>query len=128
MPPFYIRKSILSSIYLGQPVPGVYIFRNDKTNVITGHSGNVDNRLCCYDKNFINKNLYNGKGYIYTHIELYEVQSKFLANALEMIIHNYFSPVIRNKNSNVFHPIDLEKEYNDYGGEELELYKLLDYK
>ena len=126
IPPLYIRKTILNHKCQGLPFPGVYIFRNNKTNVYTGESGIMSTRLFQHGE-FIDKNRYGTarNGNIYTHIDHYETQSKYIANALEMIIHHYFPPIIENQRHNIFHQIDLEKEYNDHGGKELELYELL---
>ena len=129
-----MRKRILEGLYQGSPVPGVYRIMRNKKNIYTGHSGNMNDRFFFYENNnkFVNKYRYRvlEKGIMYSHIEQYEIQSKYLANAFELIVHNFFSPIMKNEEENVFRKTDLEKEYYDYKGKkrELEIFELLGYE
>ena len=126
LPKLYVRRTILDSKYQGYPNPGTYIFEDrNSTNLYTGYTKDAQSRPGGH-KEFVEERLKMIKeGIPYDYVNQIEMQSSFIANGVEMLIHHFIPPVHGNKRKNVIHPINLEKEYNDCGEiREIKLYEL----
>lgn len=130
LPPVYAMSNILESIDQCAKSPGVYLYKYYDRNLNCGYSKNMYTRARQHTefteyryKDFENK-------IPFTNILQLEMQSKHLANGFEMFVHHYFPSLFSHsgkENRNFIRQLNLEKEYNDRGGKELEFYQLLGY-
>lgn len=130
LPKLYVRRTILDSKYQGTPNPGMYIFGDRCHDVLyAGYTKDAQIRPGGH-KEFVEDGLKMiNDGIPYDYVNQIEVQSSYIANGVEMLIHHFIPPIHKNKRKNVAHPLNLEKEYNDCGEiRELKLHELLNLK